>query len=101
MRRITLIIMSLACALVLFACSKSENTSNANANKSTAAEKSAGTSGTATTTASTDKIATYGLAALVAGGIAAKAGLFKGLLIALLARQSQFEGGAGDFVPSA
>jgi uncharacterized membrane-anchored protein len=32
-----------------------------------------------------DKIATYGLAALVAGGIAAKAGLFKGLLIALLA----------------
>lgn len=33
----------------------------------------------------TDKVATYGLAALVAGGIAAKAGLFKGLLIALLA----------------
>ena len=36
-------------------------------------------------TAGTDKLATYGLAALVAGGIAAKAGLFKGLLIALLA----------------
>ena len=34
---------------------------------------------------STDKTATYGLAALVAGGIAAKAGLFKGLWIALLA----------------
>jgi len=32
-----------------------------------------------------DKIATYGLAALVAGGIAAKAGLFKGLLVALIA----------------
>ena len=34
---------------------------------------------------STDKIATYGLAALVAGGIAAKAGLFKLLLVGLLA----------------
>lgn len=33
----------------------------------------------------TDKLATYGLAALVAGGIAAKAGLFKGLLLGLLA----------------
>lgn len=32
-----------------------------------------------------DKMATYGLAALVAGGIAAKAGLFKGLLVALVA----------------
>ena len=36
-------------------------------------------------TPGTDKLATYGLAALVARGIAAKAGLFKGLLIALLA----------------
>lgn len=35
--------------------------------------------------ASTDKVATYGLAALVAGGLAAKAGFFKGLLVALLA----------------
>lgn len=34
---------------------------------------------------STDKVATYGLAALVAGGLAAKAGFFKGLLVALLA----------------
>jgi len=34
---------------------------------------------------STDKTATYGLAALVAGGIAAKAGLFKGLWVAILA----------------
>jgi uncharacterized membrane-anchored protein len=34
---------------------------------------------------STDKVATYGLAALVAGGIAAKAGLFKGLIVAALA----------------
>ena len=32
-----------------------------------------------------DKYAAYGLAALVAGGVAAKAGLFKGLLVALLA----------------
>ncbi|MCE9609583.1 MAG: DUF2167 domain-containing protein [Chthoniobacter sp.] len=35
--------------------------------------------------ASTDKVATYGIAALVAGGLATKAGLFKGLLVALLA----------------
>ena len=35
--------------------------------------------------ASSDKVATYGIAALVAGGLAAKAGLFKGLLVALLA----------------
>ena len=35
--------------------------------------------------ASTDKVATYGIAALVAGGLAAKAGLFKGLFVALLA----------------
>lgn len=35
--------------------------------------------------ASTDKTATYGLAALVAGGVAAKAGLFKGLWIGILA----------------
>jgi uncharacterized membrane-anchored protein len=35
--------------------------------------------------ASTDKVATYGLAALVAGGLATKAGLFKGLIAALVA----------------
>jgi len=34
---------------------------------------------------STDKLATYGLAALVAGGVAAKMGLFKGLLLGILA----------------
>jgi uncharacterized membrane-anchored protein len=34
---------------------------------------------------STDKVATYGLAALVAGGVAMKMGLFKGLLVALVA----------------
>ena len=34
---------------------------------------------------STDKVAAYGLAALVAGGIAAKAGLFKVLLVGILA----------------
>lgn len=33
----------------------------------------------------TDDVAAYGLAALVAGGVAAKAGLFKGLLLAVLA----------------
>jgi uncharacterized membrane-anchored protein len=32
-----------------------------------------------------DKVATYGIAALIAGGIAAKAGLFKTLWLALLA----------------
>ncbi|HEY6111728.1 MAG TPA: DUF2167 domain-containing protein [Chthoniobacterales bacterium] len=32
-----------------------------------------------------DKVATYGLAALVAGGVAAKLGLFKGLWVAVLA----------------
>ncbi len=36
-------------------------------------------------TQSTDKVATYGIAALVAGGIAAKVGLFKGLWVLLLA----------------
>jgi uncharacterized membrane-anchored protein len=35
--------------------------------------------------ASTDPLAAYGLAALVAGGVAAKAGLFKGLLVFLAA----------------
>lgn len=34
---------------------------------------------------STDKVATYGIAALVAGGVAAKMGLFKTILIGLLA----------------
>lgn len=34
---------------------------------------------------SKDKYAAYGLAALVAGGVAAKAGLFKGLIVALIA----------------
>lgn len=33
----------------------------------------------------TDKVATYGIAALVAGGVAAKVGLFKGLWLAILA----------------
>jgi uncharacterized membrane-anchored protein len=35
--------------------------------------------------ASTDKVAAYGIAALVAGGIAAKAGLFKALWVGILA----------------
>jgi uncharacterized membrane-anchored protein len=33
----------------------------------------------------TDTVASYGIAALVAGGIAAKMGLFKGLWVAILA----------------
>lgn len=33
----------------------------------------------------TDKVATYGIAALVAGGVAAKAGLFKALWLGILA----------------
>jgi uncharacterized membrane-anchored protein len=36
-------------------------------------------------TPGTDKVATYGLAALVAGGVAAKTGLLKGLFVAVLA----------------
>ncbi len=34
---------------------------------------------------STDKVAAYGLAALLVGGVAAKVGLFKGLIVALIA----------------
>lgn len=47
MKRITLVILAAAFAVVLVACSKTENTSNSNS--STAANKSAGTSGTSTT----------------------------------------------------
>jgi len=54
MKRITLVILSTAVALVLFACSKSENTSNSNTNSSNTAQKSTGTS-TTSTTASTGK----------------------------------------------
>lgn len=35
--------------------------------------------------ASTDKVATYGIAALIAGGVLAKTGLLKGLLVGILA----------------
>jgi hypothetical protein len=58
MRRITLVILSMAVALVLFACAKTDNmsNSNSNANKSTAAEKSTGTSTTSTTASAGDKI---------------------------------------------
>jgi len=57
MRRVTLVIMSLACALVLFACAKTENMSNANSNATTA-QKSTGTTpaNSTTTAASDDKI---------------------------------------------
>jgi len=57
MRRVTLVIISLACALVLFACAKTENTSNANSNATTT-QKSTGTStnSTATTASADDKI---------------------------------------------
>ena len=58
MRRITLVILSTAIALVLFACSKTENTSNSNANSSTTASKSTATpaTSTASTTSTGDKI---------------------------------------------
>ena len=57
MRRITLVILSMAVALVMFACSKSENTSNSNANKSVTAEKSTTPStSTASTASASDKI---------------------------------------------
>lgn len=49
MRRITLVIISTAFALVLFACSKTENTNNSNTNSSTTAGKSMATPGTSTT----------------------------------------------------
>lgn len=42
---------------------------------------------------STDRTAEYGLAALVAGGVAAKTGLFKGLLAALIAGKKLVIGG--------
>jgi hypothetical protein len=48
MRRITLVILATAFAVVLVACAKTENTSNSNSNSSTA-NKSTGTSGTSTT----------------------------------------------------
>jgi uncharacterized membrane-anchored protein len=41
----------------------------------------------------TDKVAAYGLAALVAGGVAAKTGLFKGLLLALVAGKKAIAAG--------
>ena len=62
MRRITLVILTTAVGLALFACAKTENTSNSNTNSSTTAQKSTATPGTSTTsttstTASTgDKI---------------------------------------------
>ena len=59
MKRITLVILATAFAVVLVACSKTENTSNSNSNSSTTATKSTSTPGTSTasTTASTgDKI---------------------------------------------
>ncbi len=49
MRRITLVILMTAVALVLFACSKNENTSNSNNTSPTTAAKSTATPGTSTT----------------------------------------------------
>jgi len=57
MKRITLVIFMTAVSLVLFACSKTENTSNSNANSSTTATKSMATPGTSTaSTSAGDKI---------------------------------------------
>jgi len=47
MRRITLVILTTAVALVLFACAKTDNTNNGNSNSSKTT--STGTSGTSTT----------------------------------------------------
>jgi len=56
MKRITLVIFMTAVSLVLFACSKTENTSNSNTNSSNTAQKSTGTSTTSTTASAGDKI---------------------------------------------
>jgi outer membrane biogenesis lipoprotein LolB len=49
MKRITLVILMTVVSLMLFACTKTENTSNSNSNASKTAEKSMATPGTATT----------------------------------------------------
>jgi len=46
---------------------------------------------------STDQLAAYGLAGLIAGGVAAKAGLFKGLLVLLLASKKLLIGVVAAF----
>jgi len=57
MKRITLVILTTAFAVVLVACSKTENTSNSNSNSSATAQKSTpGTSTSSTTASAGDKI---------------------------------------------
>ena len=57
MRRITLVILTTAVALVLFACAKTENTGNSNSNSSkTTTTGTSGTSTTSTTASAGDKI---------------------------------------------
>ncbi len=56
MRRITLLILLTAVALVMFACAKTEKMGNGNSNSSTTAQKSMATPGTATTASTGDKI---------------------------------------------
>ena len=57
MKRITLVILAAAFAVLLVACSKTGNTSNSNSNSSTGAGKSMATPGTSTaSTSARDKI---------------------------------------------
>ena len=56
MKRITLVILTTAFAVVLVACSKTENKSNSNSNSSTTAQKSTSTPGTASTSTTGEKI---------------------------------------------
>src|ERR1043165_3200767 len=56
MKRIMVAILAAAFAVLLVACSKTENTSNRNSNSATTAQKSTGTSATSTTASAGDKI---------------------------------------------
>ena len=56
MRRYTLVILLTTVALTLFACAKTDNTSNANSNSGTTGAKATGTSATSTTASAGDKI---------------------------------------------
>jgi hypothetical protein len=56
MKRITLVILTTAFAVMLVACSKTENKSNSNSNSTTAQKSSPGTSTSSTTASAGEKI---------------------------------------------
>jgi hypothetical protein len=56
MKRITLVILTTAFAVVLVACSKTENKSNGNSNSTTAQKSTPGTSTSSTTASTGEKI---------------------------------------------